>query len=248
MANGGNHTTTLVLSMTTTVYFLHIFIYIGMLFKLLIIACVLLFPGAVSAADDDDNEVYVEMQSIADVNGNGLDGIVRPEPETIDTLVRKLSEVKEAYGFGDAESLGLSDNCNNLNCDFFYYFLTCKQFGLHMDKICASYFVGWAFKCSDYPPAEDISDAPSVCLGQFATAAVPLIQNPSAYFSNVVFDEPYKEVCTENCYQNYVRSATEFMNVCYSDLEAEESPLLNLYALNSFLGQSCGKCYLLFVC
>ena len=116
-----------------------------------------------------------------------------------------------------------------------------------MDKVCASYFVGWLFKCSDYPPAEDISDAPSVCLGQFATSAVPLIQNPTEYFSNVVFAEPYKEVCTQNCYQNYVRTATEFMNTCYTDLETDSSPLLNLYVLNAFLGQSCGECLSVFM-
>lgn len=36
----------------------------------------------------------------------------------------------------------LNPTCLNLNCDFFYYFLTCNVFGIHMDKVCASYFVG----------------------------------------------------------------------------------------------------------
>ena len=61
-------------------------------------------------------------------------------------VMRNLEELK-ALDAADSTGLQagatpLSGECLNMNCDFFFYFLTCKQFNINMDKICASYFVG----------------------------------------------------------------------------------------------------------
>lgn len=164
--------------------------------------------------------------------------------EPFDHLMRKLTELQQSHDSVAVETntnLGMTNSCNNLNCDFFYYFLTCKEFGVHMDKICAEYFVGWLFQCSDYPAKASISNAPSVCLGQFANQALPVVSDPLPWFSNIVFGEPYKEVCQYNCYENYVRTATQLLNTCYDDVAASFPKLLQLYTFNALYGLNCAE-------
>ena len=97
------------------------------------------------------------------------------------------------------------------------------------------------FGCSDYPQPNDISTAPSICLGQFAEKGIPVLANAKQYFGNIQMAQPYSEVCTHNCYQNYARSATIFLNNCYYELVKTANPLAALISLDAFFGINCGN-------
>jgi hypothetical protein len=106
------------------------------------------------------------------------------------------------------------------------------------------FVVGWVFHCTDYPYYETISDAPSVCLGQFAEDALPVVTNAAANFGNISGIHNYTQACEKNCYQNFVRTGSLFINECYADLLAAPAPSYNLsalYAFNAFYGLNCGR-------
>ena len=107
------------------------------------------------------------------------------------------------------------------------------------------YFIlGWVFHCTDYPYYEDISSAPSVCLGQFAEKALPVVTNAASYFSNISAITNYKEACQTNCYQNFVRTGSKFINECYNEIIDSPEPSYNLsslYTFNAFYGINCGE-------
>lgn len=199
---------------------------------------------------------YHEEESVAAYMQQSLfeaaiDGMVREQSVTHETpiqqMTRKFAEVKAQYQAtkgqkqSDSTNLAMTSNCDNLLSDFFFYFLTCHEFGINMDKICASYFVGWAFQGSDYPAKDSISDAPSICLTEYFGQALNVILDPAPYFKNVVFSEPYKQVCQYNCYQNYVRTATELLNTCYSDVAVSYPTLTSLYIFNTLYGVDCAE-------
>ena len=105
--------------------------------------------------------------------------------------------------------------------------------------------IGWIFHCSDYPYYEDISDAPSVCLTQFVEDGLKVVENAAANFSNISGIHNYSEACERNCYQNYVRTGSRFINECYDEIENAPNrtkKLTQLYAFNAFYGLSCSKC------
>ena len=105
----------------------------------------------------------------------------------------------------------------------------------------SSCVVGWLFGCSDYPAPHEIQNAPSICLLGLIQKVLPVLYpTPAAYFGNIRLGL-YKDICQDNCYQNYVRSANQFLNLCYSDLKQTNNSLLQLYALNAFNGNSCGN-------
>lgn len=183
---------------------------------------------------------YMEEQS-----AQGLDALSEAGTQ-FSMIMRKLEDFKAKDAASpDGLIVGttpLSPTCATLNCDFFYYYLTCKQFNVQMDHICASYFVGWLFSCDGYPGQTTIQNAPSVCLGQFAEKALPLLLDAANQFANVTGIASYEESCQHNCFQNYMRSATVFLNDCYYQFEDSPPPtnaLQALYALSAYYGTSC---------
>lgn len=74
-----------------------------------------------------------------------------------------------------------------------------------------------------------------------------MLANAKQAFSNIALGD-YSEICGKNCYENYARTAAEFLNVCLSQLKAENSPLAQLYVLNTFLGESCCTYFVLNIC
>lgn len=161
-------------------------------------------------------------------------------------ILRKLEELKaDDAASPDGMIVGttpLSPTCATYNCDFFYYFLTCKQIGIDMDHICASYFVGWLFSCDGYPAQSTIQNAPSVCLGQFAQKALPVLIDAKNKFTNITAVTSYESACQHNCFQNYMKAASTFINECYYEMGESPAPtnaLQALYSLNAYYSTSC---------
>ena len=78
-----------------------------------------------------------------EVDNTGMREVMSTMQKHVDVLMemekaRSSPDASLAVGANNA----LSSTCNNYNCDFFFYFLTCKELNINMDKICASYFVG----------------------------------------------------------------------------------------------------------
>lgn len=231
-----------------------------MLKLILLISCIVaalaIFPEDIAKGD---NQAWLDLEQRVElgVAASGDAMIWSSMEQRIDGITEQLNSWKAGNraspegitNIGVPGATPLSGMCLNLNCDYFYYFLTCKEFGVNMDHICASYFVGWIFHCSDYPYYETISDAPSVCLGQFATDALPVISNAAANFGNISSIHNYTAACERNCYQNFVRTGSKFINECYADLLAAPVPTYNLsalYVFNAFYGLNCGKfCFVL---
>ena len=70
-----------------------------------------------------------------------LDAIEKEIPIVDMRALNALQQTSPAINFKAGTSL-LTESCNNMNCDFFYYYFTCHDFGIHLDKTCANYIVG----------------------------------------------------------------------------------------------------------
>ena len=122
-----------------------------MLRILCFLSCLLIaasiFPEEIMKEDSPELQALQQRIEL-DIAENG-DAVIWDNMEThLDTIVTALNTWKAASSDASVDPAGvpgtvpLTGDCLNLECDYFYYFLTCKQFGIHMDKICASYFVG----------------------------------------------------------------------------------------------------------
>ena len=81
--------------------------------------------------------------STVEVDNTGMSEVMSKMQEHLDVIM----QMEQAKNSPDASlavgaNNALSSTCNNYNCDLFFYFLTCKELNIHMDKVCASYFVG----------------------------------------------------------------------------------------------------------
>jgi hypothetical protein len=114
-----------------------------------IFAVYAIFPEDISR---EDNEALQKLEQRIElgVSASGDSMIWEHMDSHIDDITRKLNEWKAGdkaspdgiTSFGIPGTTPLNGTCLNLNCDYFYYYLTCKEFGVNMDHICASYFVG----------------------------------------------------------------------------------------------------------
>ena len=96
-----------------------------------------------------DREIIQGLQDemrtrVAELDANGdATEIMGVNIERIMEQMEAYKQSSEANGRTLYQGVGaLSSDCLNLKCDFFFYFLTCKAFGINMHKVCAGYFVG----------------------------------------------------------------------------------------------------------
>ena len=110
-----------------------------------LLGCICLYSAASSIS-------YIEaytngLLTEADVEANPesskiiLDAIANEVPIMDMRVMNALQMAKPTISITLGSSL-LTESCNNLNCDFFYYYFTCHDFGIHLDKTCARYTVG----------------------------------------------------------------------------------------------------------
>ena len=126
------------------------------LFLSCFIAALAVFPEDIAK---EENEAWQDLEKRVEL-GVAADGdafIWENMDRNIDVITQKLDSWKAGdkanpegitnivHGTNGTSGWPLNGTCLNLNCDYFYYYLTCKAFGVNMDHICASYFVGMSY-------------------------------------------------------------------------------------------------------
>ena len=111
-----------------------------------------------------------------------------------------------------------SPECLEKLCTMNFYATTCKAINFGFTKTCASYFMGFLYGCSNFPSAEDIYNAPSVCLQELLTfvgKTQNLQQFITALHGNVVNPVNFTEnKCDRRCWQNYAQASNSFKLAC----------------------------------
>lgn len=144
---------------------------------------------------------------------------------------------------------GLSPDCNNKACQMVQDVLSCKSYDLGIKKICANYLVGFLFGCSNFPPANDIYEAPSVCLNEYIGFAQDLALQQQVFIENIIgnllnFTTYETNVCGRHCFQNYQYASNDFYQSCSNELAnktvAKDYPILGLLSVyQPFRDQAC---------
>lgn len=121
-----------------------------------------------------------------------------------------------------------------------------------MRKVCADYFVGNIYQCTNYPSKDSFYNAPSTCLSEYlgfigilldyAVKHGPALTNIlSAYLTNDFTDN----ACGRTCYQHYQNASNIFYRQCYNQLAPHNASYPFVYKLlanyQEFRNQACGK-------
>lgn len=95
------------------------------------------------------------------------------------------------------------------------------------------------FSCPDYPDADEIYEAPSVCLEQYLTIVMMLKNEMKPVNPAVIATGSYSEYCYEECYQKYVDQTEQYNQNCGEYISEEFAPVSE--TLVAFRGIACGE-------
>jgi hypothetical protein len=134
---------------------------------------------------------------------------------------------------------GMSDDCLQDLCEVYKTLTTCPVFNIEWDGVCSEYLLGYLYQCPDYPSADEIYEAPSVCLQQYLGIIMQLKMGQKPINPTMVAAGSYSEYCYENCYQNYIDQTEAYNENCAEYLSANFTQVA--LSLNAFRGVSCGE-------
>mmetsp|Transcript_6824 Transcript_6824/g.11337 ORF Transcript_6824/g.11337 Transcript_6824/m.11337 type:complete len:418 (-) Transcript_6824:4688-5941(-) len=139
-----------------------------------------------------------------------------------------------------------SDDCKNKYCLMMESFFTCEVYDFGWESICAQYIVGAMFPCPIFPPPDELTDAPSICLPNLISLVSLASPNNTL---DLLPGANHSSECFIECYQDYLVNALDFYNSCSGELAALPTgmcpiitnPAMPLASMQTYRAQTCSS-------